>query len=112
MADSTARALLHLIRAAEELALAVAAGMEELGERTHARATLLAALRTEERRWRARADTDPTAARVAELVGALADVFEPPARARGASEETARRDTRRKFDPPRVRWDTRARWRS
>jgi hypothetical protein len=111
MADSTARALAHLIRAAEELALAIAAGVQELDERTQARATLLAALRNEERRWRARAAVDPAAERVAEIVGALADVVEPPARPRTASAE-ARRDTRRKFDPPRVRWDTRARWRS
>jgi hypothetical protein len=112
MADSSERALEHLIRAAQELALAVAAGLQELGERTQARATLLAALRAEERRWRERADGDPAAARVAELVGALADVLEPAARARDSSEATAPRDTRRKFDPPRVRWDTRARWRS
>jgi len=108
MADSTSRALLHWILAAEELALGVAAGLQELGVHT----TLLAALRTEERRWRARADADPAAARVAELIGALADVFEPAPRTRDTSEHSARRDTRRKFDPPRVRWDTRTRWRS
>ncbi|HKC50979.1 MAG TPA: hypothetical protein VKF60_09315 [Myxococcota bacterium] len=108
MADSTSRALLHFIRAAEELALGVAAGLQELAANT----TLLAALRAEERRWRVRADADPAAARVAELFGALADVFEPTPRTSGTSEQSARRDTRRKFDPPRVRWDTRTRWRS
>ncbi len=112
MADSTSRALLHLIRAAEQVALALAAGLEELGERSHARATLLAALCAEERRWLARAERDPAAARVAEIIGALADVFEPATDADPSREESAARDTRRRFDPPRRRWDTRAPWRS
>jgi len=107
MADSGGRALRHLLRAAEELALALAAGLEELGARTNASATLHAALRAEECRWRARAADDPAAARVAEVFGALADVFAPETRA-----QSAQRDTRRKFDPPRVRWDTRPPWRS
>lgn len=105
MADS--RASRHFARALEELAFALAALVEEIGERTHARATALAALRAEERRWRARAADDAAAARVAEVFAALADVFDPPVR-----EPRATRDTKRKFDPPRVRWDTRARWRS
>jgi hypothetical protein len=112
MADSTSRALVHLIRAAEQVALALAAGLEEWGERTHARATLLEALRDEERRWLARAAHDPAAARVAEIMGALADVLEPATPAHRAREDNAARDTRRKFDPPRRRWDTRAPWRS
>jgi len=105
MADSAASALRHLARAAEELALALVTGMQALGARTRAREALHGALRAEERRWRARADSDVAAARVAELFAALADVF---------AEELPRerRDTTRKFDPPRVRWDTRARWRS
>jgi predicted ArsR family transcriptional regulator len=105
VADS--RALVHFARALQELAFALAALVEELGERTHARAAMQAALRAEERRWRARAADDAAAARVAEVFSALADVLEPPAR-----ERRATRDTQRKFDPPRVRWDTRARWRS
>jgi hypothetical protein len=105
VADSTASALRHLARAAEEFTLALGAALQTLGERTHARAVLHRELRAEERRWRARAASDSAAARVAELFSALADVFEeaPPHEPR---------DSKRKFDPPRVRWDTRARWRS
>lgn len=112
MPDSQSRALLHLIRAAEELALALAEGVLELGERTSARATLLAALRAEELRWVARAESDLAAARVAEIAGALADVLEPAARTQSERERGGARDTRGKFDPPRRRWDTRAPWRS
>jgi hypothetical protein len=105
MADSTSTALHHLARAVEELALALAAALQALGARAQARAALHGALRAEERRWRVRAAADPAAARVAELFSALADVFaEVPPR--------AHRDSERKFDRPRVRWDTRARWRS
>jgi hypothetical protein len=115
MADPSARLLRHLIRAAEELALAAAVALQAFGERSHALAALHAALRAEARRWRARADEDPAAARVAEVFGALADVFEPPERG-GADEErpAARQRTHKApvFDPPGVRWDTRARWRS
>jgi hypothetical protein len=93
VADSRAseRALAHLLGALDELA-----------------AQLCAELRSEEKRWRERSGRDPAAARVAEIVGALADVFEAPSARRRAS----RRDTERKFDPPRTRWDTPARWRS
>ncbi|MFI5314227.1 MAG: hypothetical protein ACHQ6T_00870 [Myxococcota bacterium] len=105
MPDSAASALGHLLRAAEELALALAAGVQALRASALARSELHAALRAEERRWRARAASDRAAARVAEVFAALADLFaEPPPR--------ARRDTSRKFDPPPARWDTRAPWRS
>jgi hypothetical protein len=112
MSDSREKALLHLIRAAEELALAVAVAVQELGERTRLFATLCSALRDEERRWLARAETDRAAARVADLMGALADVFEPAPRDESESRARARRHTRTKFDPPPPRWDTRAPWRS
>ena len=84
-------ALDHLVRAAQELALAVAAGAGALDR-------LRDALRAEEKRWAERAARDPAAERVREIFAALADVLEP--------------NTHSGFDRPRVRWDTRARWRS
>ena len=52
--------------------------LQTFGARSRALADLHRALRAEERRWRARGETDLAAARVAELFAALADVFEPP----------------------------------
>jgi hypothetical protein len=109
MADSRERVLHHGARALEELAALAGVALELLAEHTPARAHWLALLRAEEKRWRARAPSDAAAARVAEVFGALADLFEPPAR---ESARAAPRDTERKFDPPRVGWDTPARWRS
>jgi hypothetical protein len=80
MADPDARVLRHLARAAEELALAAVLALQAFGARSHALAELHRALRAEERRWRARGESDLAAARVAELFAALADVFEPPPR--------------------------------
>ena len=102
MADAGARVIRHLARAAEELARAFAAALQAFGEETRAASQLRAALRDEERRWRARAAHDAAAARVAEVFAALADLLEPPNRAEPSE----------KFDPPPVRWDTPARWRS
>jgi len=118
----------HLARAAEELALAFALAVQTFGGRSRALADLHAALRAESSRWRARADGDLAAARVAQIFAALADVFEPPtrdarARARAAPSEVASGAAARsepkvselnrsRFDPPRSRWDTRAPWRS
>jgi hypothetical protein len=104
VADSRERALAHLLGALEELAGLFALSLEWLV----GRARLCAELRGAEARWRERAPGDPAAARVAEIFGALAEVFEAPP----APRRAARRDTVRKFDPPRTRWDTRARWRS
>jgi hypothetical protein len=84
-------ALDHLLRAAQELALAVAAGEGALDR-------LRDALRAEEKRWAERAARDPAAERVREIFAALADVLEPNAHSG--------------FDRPRTRWDTRGRWRS
>ena len=78
MADSSARVLHHLARAAEELALAAVLALQTFGARSRALADLHRALRAEERRWRTRGETDLAAARVAELFAALADVFAPP----------------------------------
>jgi len=105
VADAGARALLHLLRAADELARALAAALEALGADTRAHSSLRAALRDEERRWRARAAHDVAAARVAAVFGALAALLEP-------RERAAPSEPRPKFDPPQVRWDTPARWRS
>ena len=101
-ADAGARVIGHLARAAEELARAFAAALQAFGEDTRAASLLRAALRDEERRWRERAARDAAAARVAEVFAALADLLEPPKRT----------EAREKFDPPEVRWDTPARWRS
>ncbi len=84
-------ALDHLLRAAQELALAFGASSVALDR-------LRDALRAEEKRWADRAAHDPAAERVREIFAALADVLEPNARAG--------------FDRPRGRWDTRGRWRS
>jgi hypothetical protein len=91
MADPDARVLRHLARAAEELALAAVLALQTFGARSRMLADLHRALRAEERRWRARGDTDLAAARVADLFAALADVFEPP------------RDGEAERGPPRAR---------
>jgi hypothetical protein len=90
-----AEPLSHFARALEELLLGVLASTRSL-------ASLRRALRAEEQRWAARAGDDPAAERVREIFAALADVLEPPSKS----------GRRPKFDPPRERWDTRARWRS
>jgi hypothetical protein len=105
MADASARIARHLARAAEELARAFGAALSSFDAQTQARASLYDALRSEERRWRARSAGDSAAARVADVFGALADVLEP------ARDEAETPRTRR-FDPPRGQWDTPARWRS
>ena len=91
MSERGPGALDHLVRAAQELALAVAAGAGALDR-------LRDALRAEEKRWAERAARDPAAERVREIFAALADVLEP--------------NTHPGFDRPRTRWDTRDRWRS
>jgi hypothetical protein len=98
--DPGARALAHLLRAAQELALALAAGASALGGRGPALESVREALRAEEKRWAERAARDPAAARVREVFAALADVLEPS------------RPKNQKFDPPQMRWDTRKPWRS
>ncbi|MEX2209007.1 MAG: hypothetical protein WEF50_22550 [Myxococcota bacterium] len=98
-------ALEHLVRAAQELALALAAGVSALGANERTLARVREALRAEEKRWAERAAHDPAAERVREIIAALADVLEPSARARSAEK-------REGFDRPRKRWDTRGRWRS
>jgi hypothetical protein len=111
MPDSRTRLLRQLLRSGEELATLAALAWELLADHMPSRAELLVELRSEERRWRARAADDAAAARVAELFSALADVFEAPDRP-GERPARGARDTRRKFDPPPGRWDTRAPWRS
>ena len=91
MTERGRSALDHLLRAAQELALAFAASAGALDR-------LRAELRAEEKRWAERAARDPAAERVREIFAALADVLEPNAQ--------------RGFDRPRERWDTRGRWRS
>jgi len=101
VSDANADVLRHLVRAAEEIALAFAAALASFAERSEAQSVLRSALRAEERRWRMRGAADPAAARVADVFAAFADVLEPP-RSGGAA----------KFDPSGGRWDTPARWRS
>lgn len=119
--DDGTRALGHLLRAVEHLALAAAAGARALGARGGALERVRAALREEERRWAGRAAHDPAAERVREVFEALVSVLEPvePERERAPDDAQAARDLRgrdanaqARFDRPRVRWDTRARWRS
>jgi hypothetical protein len=105
MPEAGARALGHLVRAAQELALALAAGASALGGHGPALLRVREALRAEEKRWTERAARDPAAARVREVFAALADVLEPSARSTTRAEKG-------KFDPPEMRWDTRKRWRS
>ena len=77
MPEPGARALVHLVRAAQELALALAAGASALGGRGPTLEHVREALRAEEKRWAERAARDPAAARVREVFAALADVLEP-----------------------------------
>ena len=105
MPEPSRRAIEHLVRAAQELALALAAGASALGANADTLARVREALRAEEKRWAERAPHDPAAERVREIIAALADVLEPSVRA-PTSNET------RGFDRPRMRWDTRKRWRS
>jgi len=105
MPEPGQNAILHLVRAAQELALALAAGAGALGANEHTLARVRDALRAEEKRWAERAAHDPAAERVREIIAALADVLEPSVRAPTSRES-------RGFDRPRTRWDTRKRWRS
>jgi hypothetical protein len=99
------RAIEHLVRAAQELALAFAAGASALGANRDALEHVRAALRAEEKRWATLATHDPAAERVREIIAALADVLEPSVRTPTSRESSG-------FDRPRTRWDTRKRWRS
>ena len=105
MSDPGKRALEHLVRAAQELALALTAGASALGGGGAALERLRAELRAEEKRWADRAAHDPAAERVREIFAALSDVV---------GEDTRARESREKgrFDRPRMRWDTGKRWRS
>ncbi len=100
MSEPGRTALEHLLRAAQELALALADGANALGANDHTIARVRDALRAEEKRWAERAAHDPAAERVREIIAALADVLEPSARPPSSGE-------RRGFDRPRKRWDTR-----
>jgi hypothetical protein len=99
------RALEHLLRAAQELTLALAAGASAIGGNQAALERLRAALRAEEQRWASLAANDLAAERVREIFAALCDVLAPDERARKSPE-------RGRFDRPGVRWDTGKRWRS
>lgn len=98
MPEPGARALAHLVRAAQELALAIAAGASAFGARGPTLERVRDALRAEEKHWAERAARDPAAEKVREVFAALADVLED--------------DANLEFDRPRMRWDTRRRWRS
>ena len=98
MPEPGRNAILHLVRAAQELALALGAFAGALGANEHTLARVRDALRAEEKRWAERAARDPAAAKVREVFAALADVLE--------------HDANLEFDRLRMRWDTRGRWRS
>jgi hypothetical protein len=72
------RPLLHLARGIDELMRAGTEGIEVLieGLGSPGLESLREALRAEVRRWDARADGDPAAARVRDLFAALLDVIE------------------------------------
>ena len=95
----------HLLRAAQELALALTAGANALGGTNPALERVRAALRAEEKRWAERAAQDPAAERVREIFAALGDVLAPSKRVPKSRESEA-------IDRPQMRWDTRKRWRS
>ena len=103
MAEPELRILRHLARAAEELALAAVLALQAFGARSRALAELHRALRAEERRWRARGETDLAAERVAELFAALADVFEPSERLTSDSSRRQWPDGEAERGPPRAR---------
>jgi len=105
MPEPGRNAIPHLVRAAQELALALGAFAGALGANEHTLARVRDALRAEEKRWAERAAHDSAAERVREIIAALADVLEPTSR-----EPTSRE--RGGFDRPRKRWDTRGPWRS
>ncbi len=105
MPDPGQRALEHLVRSAQELALALASGASVLGGSAPSLERVRAALRAEEKRWAERAAHDPAAERVREIFAALSDAIAP-------SVHTRRKREREGFDRPKVRWDTRDRWRS
>ncbi len=107
MADRELRVLQHLARAAEELGLAALLALQAFGARSRALAELHRALRAEERRWRARGETDLAAERVAELFAALADLFEPPRD--GDSSEAERGPPRARPQAPSARAARRSR---
>ena len=100
MPEASARALGHLLRAAQELALALTAGASALGGTRHALERVRAALRAEEKRWAERAAHDPAAERVREIFATLSDVL-------AASERVPKSRKSEGFDRPRMRWDTR-----
>ena len=95
----------HLVRAAQELALALTAGASALGRARPALEHVRAALRAEEKRWAERAAHDPAAERVREIFAAISEVLAPGERVPKSRESEG-------FDRPRMRWDTRKRWRS
>jgi len=99
------RALEHLVRAAQEAALALAAAASAMATNEKALDQVRAALRAEEQRWAALAGEDPAAERVREIFAALCEVLAPAANAK-------KRPNKGRFDRPRMRWDTRQRWRS
>ena len=105
MPDSGKRALEHLVRSAQELALALASGASLLGGAAPSLERLREALRAEEKRWAERAGRDPAAERGREIFAALSDAIAPDVHAR-------RERDREGFDRPRGRWDTRKPWRS
>ena len=90
----------HLVRAAQELALALTAGASALGGTRSALERVRAGLRAEEKRWAERAAHDPAAERVREIFATLSDVL-------AASERVPKSRRSEGFDRPRMRWDTR-----
>ncbi len=105
MPEPGRRAIDHLVRAAQELALALAAGASALGGNQATLERVREALRSEEKRWAERAAHDPAAERVREIYAAMVDVLAPSVRERTGRESEG-------FDRPPTRWDTRKRWRS
>ena len=105
MSEPGKRALEHLVRAAQEAALALASAASAMATNEKALDRVRAALRAEEQRWAENAGEDPAAERVREIFAAIQDVLAPDARARKRGEGAG-------FDRPRTRWDTRKRWRS
>ena len=105
MSEPRKRALDHLVRAAQELALALTAGASALGGNSAALERVREALRAEEKRWASLAAHDPAAERVREIIAAIQAVLAPDERAPKSRKSEG-------FDRPRTRWDTRKRWRS
>ena len=108
MSEPGQRALEHLVRAAQEMALALTAGASAFAENTAALDRVRAALRAEEKRWADLAGDDPAAERVRQIFAALCEVLAP-----AAPKESARKSPKTgRFDRPGMRWDSRKRWRS